>query len=407
MIALAAVAFQAVLVVGPQGSYASIAAALGDARPGDTVRVTAGVYHEHLVLEHPVVLLGEPGAVLTGDGRGTVLTVRARATVRGLIIKDSGTSQPAEDGGIVAAGADGLLVEDNRLENVLFGIYLKQCDDAVIRRNTVLGASLAPGRRGDGIHLWFSHRGKVVGNDVRGVRDVAIWFSDETDVTDNTVRDSRYGLHYMNSQRNRFARNAFVRNEVGAFIMYSDDITFRDNLFADARGPWGRGLGFKDADHIVAERNVIVKNAIGLSLDNSPHLEGADNRFRDNLFAYNDVAVGLLPSVHGNEFHDNRFVDNVQSVSVSGGGSALGNSWSRNYWSDYAGFDADRDGFGDTPFVQDRLSDDMMARNPELQLFNAGLAATALNTLSRVLPLLAPQPVVVDSFPRLRNARRP
>ena len=87
----------------------------------------------------------------------------------------------------------------------------------------------------------------------------------------------------------------------------------------------GRGFGFKDADSIVAEANVMVKNAVEISIDNSPHLEGVTNIFRDNLVAYNDVGVSLLPSVRGNRFQGNQFLDNVQPVSVSGGGSALAN----------------------------------------------------------------------------------
>jgi nitrous oxidase accessory protein len=244
----------------------------------------------------------------------------------------------------------------------------------------------------------------IADNQVRRARDVVIWFSNNTVVRGNRVTDGRYGLHFMYSHHNRFDDNVFERNDVGAFIMYSGDLVFQNNVFADARGPAGRGLGFKDADSVVAEGNILVKNAAGITIDNSPHLEGVTNLFRGNVVAYNDVGVSLLPSAHDNAFYDNQFVDNVQPVAVSGGGSALANRWSRNYWSDYAGFDPDGDGFGNTPFVQDRLSDDLLAKHQALRLFNASLAVSALNTLSRVLPLLSPQPVVVDSLPRLRRS---
>lgn len=404
ILAAAAVALQAAqLVVGPSGPYTSVAPALAAARAGDTVRVSAGVYHEHLTIERPVVLLGAPGAVLTGDGRGVVVTVRASAVIRGFVIRDSGADQALEDAGILADGADGLVIEDNRLEDVLFGVYVKHSRAPVIRRNVITGRDLPPARRGDGIHLWYSHDGVIEANQVRRTRDVVIWFSNGTEVRGNVVSEGRYGLHYMNSASNRFSDNRFFDNEVGAIVMYSDDITFRRNLFANALGARGLGLAFKDSDRIVADDNVIVKNAIGIFLDNSPHLEGVTNTFRDNLVAYNDVGVSLLPSVHHNVFRGNQFVDNVQPVSVSGGGSALANEWSGNYWSEYAGFDPDGDGFGNTPFVHDRLSDDLLAKHPGLQLFSASLAVIAINTLSRVLPLLEPQPIVVDSLPRLHR----
>jgi nitrous oxidase accessory protein len=185
--------------------------------------------------------------------------------------------------------------------------------------------------------------------------------------------------------------------------MYSNDIAFRNNVFADARGVAGRGLGFKDTDSVSAEGNVIVRNSVGISIDNSPTTTGVTNRFTDNVIAFNDVGVQLLPSVKANEFRANDFLGNVAPVAVTGGGDALENRWSTNYWSDYAGFDRDHNGLGDSPFVYERLSDDQLAKHEELQVFNLGPAVTALDAMSRVLPFLAPTPILVDSLPRVER----
>jgi nitrous oxidase accessory protein len=211
----------------------------------------------------------------------------------------------------------------------------------------------------------------------------------------------------MYSDHNEFRGNEFVRNDVGAFLMYSKDIFFQDNVFADARGVAGRGLGFKDTDSVSAVGNVIVRNSLGVFIDNSPTTAGVVNRFSDNVVAFNDVGVQLLPSVRSNEFRDNDFLGNVVPVAVTGAGDALGNRWSGNYWSDYAGFDRDDDGFGDSPFVYERLSDDLLTRHEELQVFNLGPAAAALDALSRALPLLAPEPILIDSLPRIASGAGP
>jgi nitrous oxidase accessory protein len=400
--AAALLALQAAhLTVGPAGNFSSIGAALARAGAGDTIRVAPGVYHEHLSVERAVTLLGEPGAVITGDGVGIVLRIDARATVRGFTIRGSGSRLDTEDGGITAQRSSGVVIENNRLEDVLFGITLKECDSALIRGNTIEGKNLAVRFRADGIHLWSSHDVRVVNNEVRRGRDLAIWFSNRTTVVGNRVTDGRYGLHFMNSHANRFEANQFLGNDVGAFIMYSRDVTFRDNVFANAKGSFGRGLGFKDADGVVAERNLIVENTIGVWLDNSPSTLGAVNEFSANVVAYNEVGVELLPSVRANVFQANQFRDNVQPVRVSGGGTALANRWTGNAWSEYAGFDRERDGVGDTPFVFERLSDDLFARHPALQVFALSPAADLLNGLSRVFPPLRPTPIVVDSAPRV------
>ncbi len=389
------------LVVGP-GGFPEIQQAIDAAGPGDTIVVSAGTHSGPIEISKPVVLIGEPGAVISGGGRGTVVRVSARATVRGLTIVSSGADQSREDAGIMVVGAEGVVLEDNRLEDVLFGIYLKEAPGAVVRRNSIRGKSLPVARRGDGIRLWYSDRGLVEGNEISDSRDLVIWFSSHTLVRNNRVTASRYGLHYMYSNHNRFEGNRFVGNEVGAFIMYSGDIVFESNLFAESRGALGRGIGFKDADSIVAVNNVVVQNAVGISLDNSPHLYGVFNRFSGNLIAYNDVGISLLPSVSRNLFYGNRLVDNLAPVEVSGGGSALANSWRGNYWSEYAGFDQNSDGRGDTPFVWNRFSDDLVAKHPTLRWFRGSLAFEALDLIARAVPLLLPQPVVVDSAPRVK-----
>ena len=210
----------------------------------------------------------------------------------------------------------------------------------------------------------------------------------------------------MYSDRSWFYDNRFLRNEVGAFLMYSEDITFDHNVFADARGGFGKGLGFKDSERIEATGNIFVKNAIGIYLDNSPYSKDVINVFSGNIIAFNDVGVALLPSVKDNTFEGNAFLDNINPVTVTGGGDALANVWSQNYWSDYAGFDEDGDGRGDSPYVHERVSDNLLAKHEALRLFELSPAIRILNVIGRVYPLLQPSPIVSDAAPRLASPYR-
>lgn len=403
-LALALLLTQNQLVVGSDGGdFATVAAAIAAARPGDTILVRAGVYREHIEITKPLTLLAQDGAVIDGGGTGIVVHVRAPATVKGFTIRASGGRLVTEDAGIMIEGADDTVVEDNRLEDVLFGVYAKESDRVRIASNVIEGKPLDVPRRGDGIRLWYSHQGEILGNRLSSVRDLVIWFSDDTFVRENLVQDSRYGLHFMYSRRNSFHDNQFLGNHVGAFLMYSSDIAFHDNVFAHARGASGKGLAFKDTDRIEAVRNVMVKNAIGIYLDNSPTDRDAVNHFRNNTVAFNDIGVSLLPSVQRNRFVGNTFLDNVKPVAVSGGGSALRNTWTENFWSEYAGFDENEDARGDNPYRHDRLSDDLLAEHERLRLYELSPATVVLNAVGRLFPLLQPEPIVVDSTPRMHR----
>lgn len=389
--------------VGPSGPWTTIGAALERAAPGDTIRVAAGVYRERLVVRRAVVLLGEGWPVIDGGGAGHVIEALAPIELRGFVVRDSGSRVDDEDAGLMVRGGTARVV-GNRFEDVFFGVYLKKAPDSVVADNEIRGKPFVPPRRGDGIRLWYSPGTTIEANRVVGARDLVVWFSDGLVLRGNEVVGGRYGLHYMYSNHCRIEGNRLVGNEVGAFLMYSRGLELVDNRI---EGSGDMGMGLKDADEITAVGNLFVENAVGLHLDNSPHSVGVENRLADNVFARNGAAVRLLPSVAGNRFSGNDFLDNDRPVEVAGGartGQAEQNDWAGNHWSDYAGFDTDGDGRGDSPFVYARLADDLMSRHPALRLFAESPAFGALDLVARFFPLLAPQPVVVDSAPRLAAA---
>ena len=99
---------------------------------------------------------GLDGATLDAGGAGTVLRLEAPdTTVRGFVVQNTGNSLDREDSGIIAA-APRALVEDNRLINVLFGIYINAAPGSTVRGNTIEGQDLDIARRGDLIRLWDS-----------------------------------------------------------------------------------------------------------------------------------------------------------------------------------------------------------------------------------------------------------
>ena len=124
--------------------------------------VLAGVYRENPVIGKYVVLRGEPGATIDGGGQGVVLTVRARCTISGFIIRGSGANQSEEHAGILAEQAESLVVEDNHFEDVLFGIYVKQSNSPIIRNNTIEGKDIPVPLRGDGIRLWYRETSNII-----------------------------------------------------------------------------------------------------------------------------------------------------------------------------------------------------------------------------------------------------
>ena len=383
--------------------FPHIATAVAHARSGDTILVGPGHYAERLYLDRALTLVGEGRPVIDGGGEGHVIQAVAPVTIRGFLIRGSGSRVDREDAAVMVVGAP-VVIEDNHIEDVFYGVYLKDASGSQVRANRITGKPLPVPRRGDGIRLWHSSRSLLEANEVIGMRDVVIYFSDSLEVRDNLVRDGRYGLHSMYSDHNRFIGNRFIANHVGAFIMYSKDVELAQNLFAEAKGVTGIGLGLKDADRIRATDNMFAQNAVGIHLDNSPSDPAAANDFSNNLVLANHVGVRLMPAVTGNELAGNAIVGNAIPVAIAGGvraGVTNQNRWAGNYWDGYAGLDEDRDGIGDTPFRHARLTDDLLMRHDRLRVFAGSPALRLVDALNQFFPLLAPEPVVVDSAPAI------
>lgn len=379
--------------------------AIDAAQPGDTVRVPAGRWTGTFTVAKPIVLEGEPGAILDACGEGHVIVVTApKTTIRGLTIRNTGATLDHEDAGVLVKAPE-VTIEGNRLEDVLFGILMKGAEHGVIRDNEIGGKAIDIAKRGDAIRLWQASGTLIEGNRVRGSRDVVVWYSSDVTLRGNTVRECRYGMHFMFTDANTLEGNRLEDNSVGAFLMYSKGLVVRGNVFARNRGPSGYGLGLKDMSGIVCEDNLFLANRMGAYIDNSPNEIGTYDDFRRNVFAANEVGVGCLPNVTRNRFTENAFVENLEQVAVVGTGALKGNEFAvdgrGNYWSDYAGFDLGGDGIGDVAYRCESLFENLMDREPALRLFLHSPAQQAIELAARAFPAVKPEARASDPAPLL------
>lgn len=386
-----------------QGAATDLQALIDAASPGATITLTSGTYTGGVTIDKPLTISGTGLPVIDGGGVDTVIEVTAPdVTIENVIIRGSGASLDREDAGI-SASAPRITIRNNHFEDVLFGMFLRTASDSVIQNNVVGAKDVFIANRGDGIRLWESERSLVDGNVIEGGRDTVFWFTDEVIVRGNEISDGRYGLHFMYSDRAVVENNILSGNSVGAFMMYSRDVEIRDNVMAENFGPSGYGLGLKDMDHVTAEGNRFVGNRVGMYLDNSPYEFNAKQYITNNLFAYNQTGVLLQPSVKGNVFSSNAFIDNAEQVGVPSSGTFAGNEWSLagtgNYWSDFAGYDADGDGVGDVSHTVDDLYNNLADKHPDLQFYQETPAAKAITLAATMFPVLKPRPLVKDDHP--------
>lgn len=376
---------------------------IDSAVPGSEIVVSGGVYEGHLHIDKAITLVAQGDVILDAGGDGNVIVVSAAdVTVRGFTIRGSGKSVSNESAGIKVTNGP-VTIEQNRIEDVYFGIDLKQSPGSVIRGNTIIGKDLELGRRGDGIRLWWSHGCAIESNTVSVSRDMVFWYSEDLRITNNSVIDSRYGLHFMYSHNTVVRQNHLARNSVGIYLMYSNSIQLVENQIDNNRGTSGYGIGLKDCDDIIVESNLLAANRVGMYIDNSPSSADSTGIIRGNKVAFNEVGLLATPITHDNVVSGNGFIENEEQVAVHGGGQLFLNTFSKdergNFWSDYNGFDRDRDGIGEFPYEPKSLFRTMLAREPNLRLFVHSPAQQAVELTARAFPQLNPDPMLRDPAP--------
>ncbi len=383
------------------GAQADSLQALVDATAdgGEIVLEADTVYDGPVVIDRPVVIDGQGSAVIDGGLAGTVVVIASDGvTLKNLTIRNSGRLHNKLDAGLKVQGNYNV-VRDVRIENSLFGIDISEASNNIFRRNYISSKAMPLELRGDSIRIWYSNDNLFEDNHIEHSRDIVIWYSEGNVLRGNRIQHGRYGIHFMYAHDNDVLENEVSDCVVGVFLMYANDINVTGNQILRAWGAAGMGVGFKETSGAVIEDNLILGNAIGIYLDPSPWDPDKTNEFHRNEIAYNGIGVQFHTEWQGNHFSDNNFRSNFTQISVRGRGTALNESWEGNHWDDYAGFDHDADGTGDTPYEIYNYADRLWMDLPPAAFFRGGLALAALDFVERLAPFTEPELLVREHDP--------
>ena len=383
----------------------SLQAWIDTALPGSILRLPPGTYRGPGVITKPLTLEGMGKVVIDGEAKGTVLTIKAdRVTIRGLLLRRSGNSHDAIDGGIMVSEGNQLLIENNILEDVLFGISLHRTTDSIVRHNRIRSRGTDSADRGDGLRLWYSTGNRIEDNDIAHIRDITVSNSPHNRYSGNTIRDSRRAFNFLFSHRSLVDRNLLEKNSTGIIALNSDGLIIRGNRILHAMDASGAGIALKETSAALIVDNEIVHCAHGIMAD-SPM--DAINRivFINNVIAHNITGIYFYGAKGGHIAINNTFRSNLWPVTVIGDGDPMNDTWWGNTWDTYEGFDLDGDGFGDKPHELHAYADRLWIETPSATFFRNSPVLELLDFLERLAPFSAPSLILRDTAPRMQPAK--
>lgn len=385
------------VTVEKNGRIPSIQMAVDMASAYDTIRVMPGTYTEsNIGINKPLTIEGIDRPMVDGNGEGYIFIIKADSVIlRGFDIRNTGRSYVRDYAAIIIEGVSDFTIEDNRLDDVFFGIYLAETERGVVRNNRVEAYDSREASSGNGIHLWSVSNPRIIDNTVIGMRDgIYLEFVDQAEIHGNeSNQNNRYGLHYMFSDGGRYSDNTFRRNGAGVAVMYSDNVNMFNNLFEHNWGTAAYGLLLKDINHSRIEGNRFIRNTVAIYSEGSNHVQIHRNHIEQNGWAINVKTNSM-----NNRFTENNFIEN--SFDVRTDSPRNNNVFEGNHWSGYEGYDLDGDGIGDVPYRPVRLFSMIMERQPESMILLRSTFIKLLDTAERVAPVLTPK-TLFDEHPKM------
>lgn len=398
---LAALGFQtasaAVIHVTPEHNLNQI---IAQAQAGDTVRLAPGVYSTKILIDKPLILEGtaDRRAHIQGDGTGRTVSITAPdVIVRHLTVSGSGMSLPAMDAGIyVEETAARALIEQNNILDNSVGVYLHGPKDAMVRDNKIVGdAKLRVNERGNGVTVWNAPGSQVVGNDISKGRDGIFSNASTFNIyKGNRFHDVRFAVHYMYTNDSEVVDNISIGNNIAYAMMFSERIKVNGNIAVASRD---QGIMLNYVNGSEVRDNVIYQADKCLFAYNANH-----NKIFANHFEQCKIGIHFTAAIEGTELTDNSFINNESQVKYV---STRFLDWAENgrgnYWSDNSAFDLDGDGFGDSAYRPNGITDQIIWRAPVARLLMNSPAVSIVKWAQSQFPAIMPGGVV-DSKPLMR-----
>ncbi len=366
----------------------------------DTLLIKRGTYKEfNIVIDKPLTLLGEEFPVIDGEDKGEIITIISdNVTVDGLFIINVGTSYTKDFAAIRVVKSKNFLIQNVVLEKLFFGIYLEKSQDGRVFHNNIIGDAVEEFNSGNGIQLWYCRNIEIEQNIVQHVRDgIYLEFSDDVIIKNNTSSNNvRYGLHFMFSNNDIYEGNTFENNGAGVAVMFSKKIKMLNNSFKKNWGTASFGLLLKEINDAEISGNSFEENTIGMNIEGSNRITYANNEFIRNGWA-----IKVRGACYTNSFVNNNFLYN--SFDISYNSKLNDNVFEKNYWSDYTGYDLDKDGIGDVPYRPVKLFSYIVNRTPETIVLLRSLFMDIIDFSEKVSPVFTPDNLL-DAMPLMKKS---
>jgi len=376
------------ILVSTDGNYNTIGKAVEESTEGDTLLISNGTYEEsEILIDKQIVIIGENyPRIKSKDGKKIFTITADSVTITNMELSDIERSFVEDRAAIDIDGGDYINIIDNRFNNTFFGIYLAKSKGSNIIGNVLKSSAEKEMNSANAIHAWHSKDMTIKNNRVSGHRDGLYFeFCDNSVIENNHSKGNlRYGLHFMFSNFNEYRNNTFEENGAGVAVMYSDNIEMVGNKFVNNWGSTSFGLLLKEIKDSKIHNNLFYGNTKAIYGESAIRIN-----IYNNDFVKNGWAMQMMSSSELDTITYNNFIGNTFNISTNQNARNY-NLYENNYWSDYSGYDLDKDGIGDVPHRPVKFFSQVLGFTPEAIILLRSFFIELLNFIENIVPVLTP-----------------
>ena len=199
----------------------------------------------------------------------------------------------------------------------------------------------------------------------------------------------------MFSNNDTYYNNVFKNNGAGVAVMFSKFITMYQNKFLNNWGSASYGLLLKEIYDTQIYDNLFQENTIGIKGEGCTRIN-----YKNNTFLRNGWAIKIAGACYTNIFEKNDFMHN--SFDLAYNTKVNDNKFENNYWSEYTGYDLDKDGVGDVAYRPVKLFSYIVNKSPETLVLLRSLFVDIINFSEKVSPVFTPDNLL-DEKPLMKR----
>lgn len=368
-------------------------------KPGDTLYINKGLYKEYDIhVNKKLNIFGKGAPVIDGQKKSEIFVLSVDSTlISGLIIQNTGTSNLSDMAAIRIQKADHIIVSDNKLLNNTYGVYVQNSAYSIVENNFIKTNTEKEYNSGNGIHVWRGDQLLIKNNRISGHRDgIYLEFVIKSNIIgNNSIKNKRYGLHFMFSHDDTYRNNVFSENGSGVAVMFSNNVKMYGNTFQNNWGDASYGLLLKEITDGVIEQNTFTRNTIGVYMEGATRIHTQKNLFEDNGWA-----MRIQASSSQGSFTRNNFINNTFDVATNG--TMVMNVFNQNYWDKYDGYDLDRNNVGDIAYFPVSLYAVVTEKVPTAMILYHSFLTDIMDKVEKVMPSIIPDQLK-DNEPMMKK----